>query len=299
MITPESKIVSVEPKPGPPVSALIRASRPEKLLSTATPVGAAPSELKLQSASPVVSTLFAASVKASNTPGAISTAGRPSVPKTVTSPPLDLGASILRTVAPELALETREIAPVVPAKVEGVGMHSEKYLEVGKFKEKPLADKTISELSQLGFPASVIPWNRLLGKSYRVLVGPYESDGEAEEVHKDLASRGFTPRSYERGKRDFKLPEALKVGGTSLPVGYCVVSWESYIPNAVVKIEDERGRNVTLDGTWVKRDTKYTENAIAYLKNRDGSRTLVEIRFYGLGQTLVFAGATPQQATRH
>lgn len=296
MIPPKSKTGSVEPKPVP---ALMRASQPEKLLSLATPVVAAPSGVKLQSAGPVVSSLFAASVKTSNTPSAISTAGRPSVPKIVASPALDPSASIPRTVAPEMVLETREIAPVVPAKMGDVGIHSEKYLEVGKFKEKLLADKTISELSQLGFPASVIPWNRLLGKSYQVLVGPYENDGEAEAVHKDLSSRGFTPRSYERGKRDFKLPAALKVGGTSLPVGYCVVSWESYIPNAVVKIEDERGKNVTLDGSWVKRDTKYTEDAVAYLKNRDGSRTLVEIRFSGLGQALVFAGATTQQVTRH
>jgi hypothetical protein len=167
-------------------------------------------------------------------------------------------------------------------------MRSEKYLEVGKFKEKLLADKTTGRLSQLGFPATAVQRNPFWGKSYQVLVGPYGSDGEAEAVHKDLASRGFAPRSYERGKRNFNLPPAMKVGGTRLPVGYCVISWESYIPDAIVKIEDDRGMGVTVEGKWVKRDVRYTENAVAYQKNSDGSRTLVEIRFSGMGQVLVF-----------
>jgi hypothetical protein len=141
----------------------------------------------------------------------------------------------------------------------------------------------------LGFPATVIQWNRFWGKSFQVLVGPYGSDREAEAAHKDLASLGLTPRSYERGKRDFSLPLALKVGGTHLPVGDCVVSWESYTPNAIVKFEYDRGGNVTVEGTWVKRGARYTQNAFVYVKNRDGSRTLVEIRFSGMGQALVFA----------
>jgi cell division septation protein DedD len=235
-------------------------------------------------------------VKASKTEVASSTTDRPPNPQ-IAAPASSSIASTPRATEAEKELSNRPSVPVEPTKVEAVGMRSEKYLEVGKFKEKPLADKTVGQLSQLGFSASVIPWNRFFGKSYQVLVGPYGNDEEAEAAHKNLSSRGFTPRSYERGKRDFSLPGALKVGGTSLPVGFCVVSWESYIPNAIVKIEDDKGRNVTIDGTWVKRDTKYTENAVAYLKNRDGSRTLVEIRFSGMGQALVFAGGS-QQVTR-
>jgi len=167
-------------------------------------------------------------------------------------------------------------------------MRSEKYLEIGKFKEKLLADRTTGQLSQLGFPATVIQRNRFLGKSYQVLVGPYGSDLDAEAVHKNLASLGFTPRSYERGQRDFSLPPVLKVGGTHLPVGYCMISWESYTPDAIVKFESDRGMSVTVEGKWVNQGARYSNNAIVYVENRDGSRTLLEIRFNRMGRALVF-----------
>jgi hypothetical protein len=176
-----------------------------------------------------------------------------------------------------------------PSKVRGAITGPEKFLEVGKFKEKPLADALDDRISRLDFPVKVNPSNHFFGKSYQVLVGPYESDSEAEAVHKDLSSHGFTPRSYERGKRDFFLRPGLKVGVTRLPVGDCVITWESYMPDSIVKIEDPRGTSVTVEGKWVKRDNKYSENAIAFIKDRDGSLALLEIRFSGLRETLVFA----------
>jgi hypothetical protein len=195
---------------------------------------------------------------------------------------------MLRATAPELEMAKPPGVHIEPSKVEGDGMRSEKYLEVGRFKEKLLADKRTGQLSQLGFPATVIQWNRFWGKSYQVLVGPYGGDHEAEAAHKDLVSLGFKPRSYERGQRDFTLPRALKVGGTHLPVGSCVISWESYTPDAIVKIEGDRGMGVTVEGRWVNHGVSYTENAVVYQTNRGGSRTLVEIRFSGMGRALVF-----------
>ena len=205
----------------------------------------------------------------------------------------DSKASVGRSPAPEVELAVRPGVHVDPSKVEeskaeGMGAHSEKYLEVGKFKEKVFADKATGQLSQLGFVAAIIEKNRWRGKSYQVLVGPYLSDAEAEAVHKHLTSLGFTPRSLERGTRNFQLPAALRVGGTSLPAGNCVISWESYIPDAVVKIESDKGTSVTLQGKWVKQPAQYNENATVYQKNRDGSRTLIEIRFHGMSQALSF-----------
>jgi hypothetical protein len=174
------------------------------------------------------------------------------------------------------------------SKADSLIMRSEKFLEIGKFKEKLLADKTTGQLSQHGFLATVVPRSRLFGRSYQVLVGPFGNDGDAEAAHKDLASLGFTPRSYERGKRDFNLPAQLRIGNARMPVGYCLISWESYVPDAIVKFEDERGIGPTVQAKWVKQGLKYDHNAIAYLKNNDGSRTLLEIRFSGMAQTLVF-----------
>jgi hypothetical protein len=263
--------------------ASIQASHQEKLLSTATPITTKANGVKLQSASPADHSLSASSIKPFDTPALSST------PDIGINPASDLGVSMLRATAPEMEMAKPPGVDIEPSKVEGSGMRSEKYLEVGRFKEKLLADKTTGRLSQLGFPAAMIQRNRFFrGKSYQVLVGPYGDDHEAEVAHKDLASLGFKPRSYERGNRDFTLPRTLKVGGTDLPVGSCLISWESYTPDAIVKIESYRGMGVTVEGRWVNHGVRYTEDAVAYHANSDGSRTLVEIRFSGMGRALVF-----------
>jgi len=285
--------VSPEPKTGPAelqtlAAAPVQALLPKKLVSTAIPAAAKPSGVELEAASHGTLALSAPSVKVSRTPAVSSTAGRPLVPEIVVAPTSEPSASMFGATAPEMELRSRPNVHIEPSKVGDFGMRSEKYLEVGKFKEKLLADRTTGQLSQLGFPATVIQRNRFLGKSYQVLVGPYGSDDDAEAVHKDLASLGFTPRSYERGQRDFSLPPALKVGSTHLPVGYCMISWESYTPNAIVKFENDRGMSVTVEGKWVNQRARYSQNAVVYVENRDGSRALLEIRFYRMGQALVF-----------
>ena len=285
--------VSPEPKAGPAelqrlAAAPVQAPLPKKLVSTAIPAAAKASGVELEGASHDTLADSAPSVKVSGTPAVSSTADLPLVPEIVVAPTSEPSASMFGATAPEMELRSRPSVHIEPSKVGDIGMRSEKYLEVGKFKEKLLADRTTGQLSQLGFPATVIQRNRFLGKSYQVLVGPYGSDRDAEAVHKDLASLGFTPRSYERGQRDFSLPPALKVGGTHLPVGYCMISWESYTPNAIVKFESDRGMSVTVEGKWVNQGARYSQNAIVYVENRDGSRTLLEIRFIRMGQTLVF-----------
>ena len=290
--TPPSESISMQSQLTAP--APTQTPAPEKLLSTATPPStAAKPPIEPETTSVVAAASFLSPhVKDSDGPAASAIAGNPSVPESTAAPTSAPGENTPRPTAPKMEFESRPIAQVEPSKVQGVEMRSEKYLEVGKFKEKLLADKTTRQLSKLGYSATVIEWNKFFGRSYRVLTGPYGSEPDAESAHKSLASLGFTPRSYERGKRDFSLPPALRVGTTRLPVGYCVISWESYIPEAIVKIQDERGNNVTVEGKWVKQDSKYGENAVAYVKNRDGSRTLIEIRFAGMAQTLVFPRGT-------
>ena len=285
--------VSTEPKTGPAelqtlAAAPVQAPLPEKLVSTPIPAAAKPSGVELEAWSHGTLALSAPSAEVSGTPVVSSTAGRPLVPKIVVVPTSEPSASMFGVTAPEMELRSRPSVHIEPSKVGDIGLRSEKYLEVGKFKEKLLADRTTGQLSQLGFPATVIQRNRFLGKSYQVLVGPYWSDEDAGAVHKELASLGFTPRSYERGQRDFSLPTALKVGATHLPVGDCIITWESYTPNAIVKFESDRGMSVTVEGKWVNQGARYSNNAVVYDLNRDGSRTLVEIRFQRMGRALVF-----------
>jgi PilZ domain/SPOR domain len=266
------------------VPVQVQTLQPKKLVSTAIPAADNPSEGQQEAARHGTFARPPASVKV---PGTL-VLNKPLIPEIVVAPSSEPSASMFAVTAPEMAPASLPGVHIEPSKAGSIGMHSEKFLEIGKFKERLLADTTTSQLSQLGFPAMVIRRNRLFGKSYQVLVGPYESDPQAEAIHKNLTSLGFTPRSYERGKRDFSLPLKLKVGGSQLPVGYCVISWESYSPNAIVKFEDIRGTSVTVEGRWVDRDQRYSNDAVVYLENKYGSRTLLEIRFNRMGQALVF-----------
>jgi cell division protein FtsN len=165
---------------------------------------------------------------------------------------------------------------------------TEMYFEVGRFKDELSAKGTKDKLAQLGFPAAVIHKSRLWSNAYRVVVGPYTDDAEAKIGQKSLVSRGFSPQPFERGSRDFNLSYALTLNGKSMPVGECIIRWESYSSNVVVQFI--RGKDVaaTVDAKWVKRAVHYDRPAFVYIKGGDGSRNLAEVRFAGMNRALVF-----------
>jgi hypothetical protein len=174
------------------------------------------------------------------------------------------------------------------SKEVAAGSSSTKFLEVGKFRDAIWANKTTDKLTQFGFHPTVIHQGHLWMNSYQVLVGPYDSEADAELAHANLVSRGFRPRSYERGSRSLRFFSGLTLNGSRLPDGDLVITWESYVPDAIVKFEKDGGLISTTDGKWEKRDVKYGDDAIVYRKNSDGTRTLLEIRFAGMNQALVF-----------
>jgi hypothetical protein len=209
-------------------------------------------------------------------------------PNDTVGPPLDANLGMPPGIAPKTENGHDSIVRVERSRKTEGGTLSEKFLEVGTYKERAWSNKTIEKLGQLGFHTIVLQKGGLWKKSYHVLVGPFDSDQEAEVAHKDLATRGFTPRSFERGSRDFNIRTPMKLNGTSIPLGECVVRWESYMPDAIVKFEDYRGFGVTAEGKWVQRGVRYPQDAIVYRLNADGSRTLSELQFSGKGQALVF-----------
>jgi cell division protein FtsN len=282
---PEPQAISPAPIPVVP--------RQKQVLGTATkPASSHP--VKLEAATPVtVPPMTAVSTQqATDTPvrAAAATGSSPvnsSTPSAPLLPATDVATEfqpiprVLSTV-PEIESANRTSVPVDNR------LPSEKYLEVGKFRDKVWAQKTTDKVAQLGFHAIVIRKGHLWTNSYQVLVGPYGNDGDAEAAHKNLASRGFTPRSFERGSRNFSLRPGLTLNGTRMPAGDCIIRWESYMPNAIVKFEDRRSVAVTAEGKWVKRDVRYDNDAFVYVMRGDGSRTLVEIRFAGMNKALVF-----------
>ena len=124
--------------------------------------------------------------------------------------------------------------------------------------------------------------------SYSVLVGPYGDNQDAEAARKDLVLHGFNPRAFEKGSRDFLFPLVLTLNGTQVPIGDYTISWETYSPDAVVKLVKDYFVVATAEAKWIKRDATYPHNAIVWKKGVNGSRTLLEIRFSGMSRALVF-----------
>jgi cell division septation protein DedD len=177
---------------------------------------------------------------------------------------------------------------VESARAENADATSQMFFEVGGFKNKQQAHNATEKLTQLGFPATSVHKNHLWTDAYHVLVGPYGDDEEAEATHQNLVSQGFKPRPFERGSRTLVLRSGVTLNGTHMPVGECIISWESYVSDAAVKFVHDNDVVATTNGKWVKREGKYTDDAYVYRKNGDGSRTLLEIRFAGMRQALVF-----------
>lgn len=263
-VTAKARALQIEnPKPSVAVSSV-----------ASTPFLAAPdNDSRLASANtPLVSTLLLP----------------PPSPAAISPEPVDHLAVTRPAIAPRMESENKPTLTLDRSKEIDSRSSSEKYLEVGKFSDRTWTNKTTERLSQLGFHATVVQRGALWKKSFSVLVGPYSNDGEVELAHQNLTSRGFAPRSFERGTRELRLPPGLKLNGTFIPSGDCVIHWESYMPDAFVKFEDDRGGAVTVEGKWITRDGRHDQDVVVYQKNSDGSRTLLELRFYGRRQVLVF-----------
>ena len=249
-----------------------------------------PQQAKIEPPVPVGSTRApAVTTSATATDPVISS--RPPPPSLPTT---SIGLDASRTsdkvgIVPDLGSASHPSGHAEDSREETARSSSTRFLEVGKFHDVVWADKATEKLTQLGFHATVIHRAHLWMNSYQVLVGPYGSEAEAEAAHENLVSRGFKPRSYERGSRTFTFFSGLTVNGTHTPIGNCVISWESYVPDAIVKFEKDGIVLGTTEGKWVRRGVKYEDDAVVYRRNSDGSRTLLEIRFAGMSQALVFS----------
>jgi PilZ domain/SPOR domain len=167
-----------------------------------------------------------------------------------------------------------------------------KYFEVGKFKDELQAQETTEDLAHFGFPATVIPKNLLWLNSYQVLAGPFNNKDAAQVARRNLQTKGFTPHSLPKRSRQvtFSAPTAA-LGAADVLIGEFVVSWESYDSDATVRFVKDGSTMATGQGKWVKRATRYPQDGVAYQRNQNGSRTLVEIWFHGMTQDVVLSSS--------
>jgi hypothetical protein len=127
--------------------------------------------------------------------------------------------------------------------------------------------------------------------AYQVLVGPYDNEVAEKQISDGLLSHGYKPRPFERGTRDFAFRSKVTVDRSQLPTGDFTIAWESYIADAKVKFTQGHNLLATLDGKWVKRQAKFSQDEYVYRIQADGSRPLLEVHFAGMDRALVFRNA--------
>ena len=82
----------------------------------------------------------------------------------------------------------------------------------------------------------------------------------------------------------------VTLNGNKLTAGFYQISWVSHSPEATITFVGAGHVMVTAMGKWVDRGAKYRDDAFVYTNNPDGLHTLLEIRFAGKSQALVFTG---------
>ena len=161
------------------------------------------------------------------------------------------------------------------------------FFDLGRFRKEWLAQDLSSRVTRLGIHATVVPRGHLWMTTYQVLVGPYDNEAAETQIKNELLSRGYKPRPYERGTRDFTFRSNLSAGRSRLPNGDVTIRWESYIADAKVKFTQGHYLVVEVDGKWVKHSTKFQNNEYVFLVQPDGSHPLEEIHFAGMDRALV------------
>jgi len=88
--------------------------------------------------------------------------------------------------------------------------------------------------------------------------------------------------------RTLSFRTAVKLNGTEMTPGFYEVDWVSHSPEATVTFRRNAKVVATAAGKWVERDSKSPADSVVYTNNPDGSHTLIELRFGGMKQVLVF-----------
>jgi cell division protein FtsN len=290
-VSPASPNASPPLRPSSPTGGQSANSTPENVLPRAPINAAKPQQANLERSRLTTATHAVAGGPANTSPASAATISatppRISFPTTAVAPMPNASRD-------EINIVPLHEPPNQPGVHDGVtrpensGPDFAGYFEVGKFRDDLGANKMADNLRQLGLHAAVTQKGHLWINSYSVLVGPYSDHEDAEAARKDLVSYGFKPRAFERGSRNFTFPFALTLNGTQVPVGDYTISWESYIADALVKFVLNYDVVATPGAKWVKRDASYQQNAVVWRQNRDGSRSLIEIRFAGMSRALVF-----------
>jgi hypothetical protein len=101
---------------------------------------------------------------------------------------------------------------------------------------------------------------------------------------------GLVSAAAAKDARRLNVPYHASLNGTPAHQGDYQVTWETHSPDATVTFTSQRGPDVVAkaEGKVVARAKPYDTNAVVFNRNADRSYSIVELRFKGLKEVIVF-----------
>jgi len=98
--------------------------------------------------------------------------------------------------------------------------------------------------------------------------------------------------AFAKDQRNISIRHAALVNGTEVAAGSYKVTWSAESGDPTVNFVKGKETVASAQAKWVNRGTKYDSDSVLYSTESDGSQKIIEIRFAGKSEVLVFADST-------
>jgi hypothetical protein len=98
--------------------------------------------------------------------------------------------------------------------------------------------------------------------------------------------------AFAKNGKHVTLNKSVNINGAILSPGSYNVTWSAPGGDPTVSFMKGKQTLASARAKWVDRGTRYPRNAVIYSNEGDGAAHLVEIRFAGMQQALVFSDAS-------
>ena len=94
--------------------------------------------------------------------------------------------------------------------------------------------------------------------------------------------------AFAKNSHQVKLQQSLAVNGTPIAAGEYTVSWEAQGAGTIVTFAQGKKVVATAPAKLVDVGQKFSNNRVDFVEDEKGTAKLIEIRFGGTNQSLVF-----------
>jgi hypothetical protein len=98
--------------------------------------------------------------------------------------------------------------------------------------------------------------------------------------------------AFAKNGKHVTLNKAVDVEGATLAAGSYNVTWSAPGGDPTVSFMKDKKTVASAQAQWVDRGIKYDNDAVIYSKDGNGASHILEIRFAGMRQALVFGNGS-------